>query len=207
MAVRPSIILGSLIIFLGACSSPVALTPDNSTPIPVSNQAGEVIASQPGPLWVMLSGVDEHGLIAEHFLELLAEADANAAPIAEVHTGIPADVLEIRHVGPGGLQRFYHVETVTGEIGWISDFYIRRQAYLFNIAGTTVSIHETPGGPPASEVANVSPVVLLDPTAEGWWQVGSVEGELLGWVFVGFIQESPEEEFLFNTHAHPGGLP
>jgi hypothetical protein len=155
----------------------------------------------------MLSGVDEHGLIAEHFLTLLADADAGAASIAEVHTGIPADVLEIRHVGPGGLQRFYRVETVTGEVGWISDFYIRRQAYLFNISGTTVPIHDTPNGPPVSEAPNVSPIVLLDPTAEGWWQIGSVEGELLGWVFVGFIQESPEEEFLFNTHAHPGGLP
>jgi hypothetical protein len=37
-------------------------------------------------------------------------------------------VLEIWHGGPQNLQRFYRVETVSSDTGWISDYYVRRVA-------------------------------------------------------------------------------
>jgi hypothetical protein len=70
----------------------------------------------------------EHDLFAEPELTLLQEPDAAAAPGPIAHTGIPTTVLEIWHGGPQNLQRFYRVETVSSDTGWISDYYVRRVA-------------------------------------------------------------------------------
>jgi len=185
--------------------TPPPTPPVIASPIPVSNAEGTPVAEQPGFLeWVLLSGVDEHGLIAEHFLALLAEPDPKAGAAAQIHTGSPVSVLEIRHVGPQGLQRFYHVETLEGIRGWISDYYVRRQAYVFNLEGTSVPVFDDPDGGQVAELANVTPVTLRGPEDFTWWLVSSLEGSVVGWVETRNVKESPEEAFLLGeAHPHP----
>ena len=184
--------------------TPPPTPPIIASPIPVSNAEGTPIAEQPGFVeWVLLSGVDEHGLTIEHFLTLLADADPNAEPLTQIHTGHPVIVLEIRHVGPQGLQRFYHVQTLDNITGWISDFYVRRQAYVFNMEGTAVPIFNTPKGVEIAELANVTPITLRQPQDLTWWEVSTLNGSVIGWVEARFVKESPEEAFLLGTdHTH-----
>ncbi len=161
------------------------------------------IAVQPGPLWVLLSGVDEHGLIAEHELILLTSPDPTAAQAARVHTGVAAAVQEIRHTGPQNVRRFYHVQTVTGATGWISDYYVRRVAYLFDANGSTISLYSAPDGLEVEQLSNVSPVTIKVPTDDEWWLVQAVQTGTMGWVRVSFVKESPAWEFLLNQqHDH-----
>jgi hypothetical protein len=185
--------------------TPPPTPPIIASPVTVSNADGTPLSQQPGYVeWVLLSGVDEHGLTAEHSLTLLADADPNAPEVSEIHTGHPVIVLEIRQVGPQGLQRFYHVQTLEGITGWISDYYVRRQAYLFNHEGTTVSIYDKPQGAQIAQVANVTPITLREPQELSWWQVSTLDGKVLGWVESRLVKESPEEEFLLgDDHEHP----
>lgn len=185
--------------------TPPPTLPVVANPITISNAEGTPIAEQPGFLeWVLLSGVDEHGLTAEHELTLLADADSQASELTQIHTGSPVTVLEIRQAGPQGLQRFYHVQTLDGLTGWISDYYVRRQAYVFNSEGTTVSIFDKPRGAEIARLENVTPVTLRQPQDSDWWQVSTLDGSVIGWVEYEFVKESPEEEFLFGEdHEHP----
>ena len=203
-----------LFLLMTACSgrnvpaptfTPPPTPPIVASPITVSNAEGTPISQQPGFVeWVLLSGVDEHGLTAEHSLTLLADADPNAPEVSQIHTGHPVIVLEIRQAGPQGLQRFYHVQTLEGITGWISDYYVRRQAYLFNHEGTTVSIYDKPQGAQIAQLANVTPITLRQPQELAWWQVSTLDGNVLGWVESRFVKESPEEEFLLGEdHEHP----
>ncbi len=176
------------------------ITPPPAVPI-TANDAN--IAAQPGPLWVLLSGVDEHGLIAEHELTLLSSPDPTAAQEARVHTGVAASVREIQHTGPQNLQRFYQVQTVTGHTGWISDYYVRRVVYLFDANNNTISLYSSPDGQEIEQVANVSPVTIKVPTDAEWWLVQAVQTGTHGWVRASFVKESPSWEFLLNRqHDH-----
>jgi len=194
----------------GATSSPPTPTftppptpPIIASPITVSNAEGTPISEQPGFLeWVLLSGVDEHGITAEHFLTLLSDADPQASALTQIHTGHPVMVLEIRQVGPQRLQRFYHVQTLEGITGWISDYYVRRQAYVFNIEGTTVPIFDKPRGAEIDQLENVTPITLRQPQDVTWWQVSTLDGSVLGWVESKFVKESPEKEFLLGGGGH-----
>lgn len=210
------VLLISISLLLTACGgasfslptptfTPPPTPPIIASPITISDAEGTPIAEQPGFVeWVLLSGVDEHGLAAEHFLTLLAEADPRATALTQIHTGSPVMVMEIRHVGPQALQRFYRVQTLEGIRGWISDYYVRRQAYVFNHEGTTVPIFDQPQGAEISRLQNVTPITLKRPQHLAWWQVSTLDGSVLGWVESRFVKESPEEEFLLGeAHAHP----
>lgn len=195
------ILLGALCV-LSACT-PAALKETVVPTIPISNASGEVTASQPGPLWVLLSGVDEHGILIEPDVQLLAAPGLQVESLASITSGAPAIVREIRHLGPQNLQRYYFVELLNGEQGWLSDFYVRRLAYLFNIEGSSVPVHQDPGGTILAELPNVSPAVILDPHDPAWWQVRTADGAQAGWVLAQFVKESSEEEFLLQyNHAH-----
>lgn len=188
---------------VGELLSSDATTTTPQATIPISNASGEVVASQPGPQWVLLSGVDEHGLLSEPQLELLALPRAETTPLAQLPSGIAAAVLEIRHLGPQSLQRFYRVEAVSGEIGWISDYYVRPHAYLFNIGGTSVPLHSSAVGSVSAHAPNVTPVLILDPASStGWWLVRTIDEDITGWVLAEFVKESSEEEFLLSSGAH-----
>lgn len=194
----------SICVLLASCARAETAVP---TPLPtsvaISDAAGETLATQEGPLWVLLSGVDEHGLIAEHELALLQEPDAAAGPGPIVHTGVPAAVLEIRHGGPQNLQRFYRVETINGDTGWISDYYVRRVAYLYKADSETVPLFAAPEGQEVARLPNISPVAVKQPNG-AWWLVQSVEDGTLGWVQAELVKESPLAQFLnTQSHEHP----
>lgn len=206
------ILLSGCTAVLPAAETPIpaaAVPPTPTAPIlmevsdiPITNDGGEVVSRQPGPLWVLVSGVDEHGLIAEHELTLLREPEAAAVSERTIHTGSAVAVLEIRQTGPQNLQRFYRIQSPTGEAGWISDYYVRRTAYLFNTAGTAVSLLAGPGGSALAELVNVTPVEIKSPLT-AWWEVQTQDGELTGWVLATYVKESPEPEFLLNQqHTH-----
>ena len=195
-------------LFLAGCNSiiPATPTPQFTLPpdtIPITDESGATVATQPGGLWVMVSGVDEHGLIIEHELVLFDEPDNEEATTSLIHTGTAVVVHEIRQTGPQGLRRFYRVQALNGQMGWISDYYVRRVVYLFDENGTAVSLFAAPDGQELTQVANVTPVIIKEPTGADWWIVQTVEGDVLGWVQTGFIKESPEPEFLLNQqHSH-----
>lgn len=194
-------------LLLGCNTAVPDAPPTPIVPLPeavhITNDAGETIATQPGLLWVLVSGVDEHGLIAEHELNLMAAPILEADVERLVHTGTAVAVQEIRQTGPQNLRRFYRVMTIEGDSGWISDYYVRRVGYLFNENGTDVPIFAAPEGSEVSRLPNVSPVTIKDPTRPDWWIVQTMAGDLTGWVPVSFVKESPEPEFLLNIeHEH-----
>ncbi|MCP5095475.1 MAG: hypothetical protein GY943_07980 [Chloroflexi bacterium] len=185
---------------------PATPTPPFSPPpdvVPITDDTGETIATQPKGLWVMVSGVDEHGLIVEDVLNLLEEPDNEESTTVPVHSGTAVVVHEIRQTGPQGLRRYYRVQAMNGEMGWISDYYVRRVSYVFNENGTTVPLFAAPGENEITQLDNVTPVTIREPTQDEWWIVQTVDGDLLGWVEASFVKESPEPEFLLNQqHAH-----
>ena len=190
---------------VAACSSGEPEIPPLPSPIPISDEAGQIIGEQPpGPLWVLVSGVDEHGLIAEHAVTLHDTAGLDATPLYEVHTGAPALVDEIQQGGPQNLRRFYRVTLPSGESGWLSDYYIRRRAYLYNDEGETVTLYASPEGVAVGQVGNVSPVILREATDPEWWLVQTADQNLVGWVHYSYVKESSQPEFLLNIqHEHP----
>lgn len=205
MRLLVSLLLG-FVLALSSCSVRADSSTLLATPVaavPIFNATGELIASQPGPQWVLLSSVDEHGVVAEPQVSLFVSTDAGEESSAQILTGTAARVVQILHTGPQNLQRYYLVETVAGEIGWVSDFYVRSKAYLFNFDGTMVPLFSSPGGQVTIQVPNVSPVILLDPISNpNWWEVGLLNDNLTGWVEVDYVKESSEEEFLLNVGTH-----
>lgn len=195
------------LILVGGCTTEVPSTPTMAPPpTAVAISVGqETVKLQPGELWVMVSGVDEHGLIVEHDLLLLQEPRPNALWNDQmVHSGTPAAVLEIHYSGPQNLRRFYRIETPTGASGWISDYYIRPLAYLYDPTAADVSLYDAPDGEVVATVSNVSPVKLKNPQDAAWWLVETADGMHRGWVPVDLVKESPERQFLTNTqHDHP----
>ncbi len=151
----------------------------------------------------MLSGVDDHGQLVEHELTLFAQPDVEDGDTTTIHSGTAVAVYEIRQVGPQGLRRFYRVQAVDGTNGWIAEYYVRRVAYLFAEEETAVSLFDAPDGKEITQLGNITPVTIKDPTAKAWWQVQTVAEEQVGWVQAIYIQESPEPEFLVNQqHPH-----
>ena len=200
-----------LFFIMGAAGcgvSPAAPVVDPPTAVPRQTDAGQTLSTEPGPLWVLVSGVDEHGLMATPRLTLLAAPDPAAAGQGQVDTGQPAWVDAIRQNGPQGLRRFYHVQLVSGESGWLPDFYVRREAYLYLPDTNLIPLYDQPDGQIVAWLPNVSPVKLLDPTAPDWWQVETADGATSGWVPAEQVKESSEREFLqdaghdHSTHEH-----
>lgn len=190
--------------------------------LPLTDASGNVLSYQEGPLWVLISGVDDHGLIQERRVTLLSAADAFAEIDLRVRTGTPAAVYEVRVTGPQNLQRFYRVQTTGGEAGWVSDFYVRRRAFLYNDQGDNVPVYDAPDGSIIAQAENVSQVNLIDPTQEAWWQVQAVDESYVGWIPTSYIKESSASEFLLVQqyllddeelptpdagHTHSGGEP
>ena len=200
------IIIFSILLFGCNRSETATSTPVFSPPpdtIPITDDSGATVASQPEGFWIMLSGVDEHGLIAEDNLVLFDEPNNEDAASTLVHTGTAVVPQEIRQTGPQGLRRFYRVQTIDGKMGWISDYYVRRVAYVFNENGTTVPLYAAPGEREIKQLPNVTPVKIKEPTQGEWWIVQTIDGETFGWVEAAFVKESSEPEFLLNEqHLH-----
>lgn len=188
-----------LAMWVVACSAVETAAP---TAVFVTDDTGTAVAAQSGQQWVLLSGVDEHGLLADAEVMLLKTPEVDGIFEAWVATGSPVAVLEIRHTGPQGLRRFYHVQTIDGDVGWISDYYVRPQAYLFDDHAQSVTLYDQPQGAVLATLSNVAPVLLQGPPSDGWWPVATPEGQS-GWVPAWQVRESPLPEFLLNQpHDH-----
>jgi hypothetical protein len=191
-------------VCLPACTArPRPLPVNPPAAVPISGAEGAALSSEAGPLWVLLSGVDEHGLVESHEISLLVAPEPAAAVATTVHTGTAAAVHEIRQAGPQNLWRFYRVRTVDGRSGWVPDYFIRRLAYLFSAEAETIPLHDAPAGTAVYQAGQVTPVVLLEPTRTDWWQVATVDGTISGWVATAYVKESPAWEFLLDLdHEH-----
>mgnify|MGYP002396184457 CR=1 FL=1 len=206
---RPSLWFSLLLVVLGSlllgCTSAPPATPTMAPP-PTAVAIivdGEITKLQAGEMWVLVSGVDEHGLIIEHDLLLRQEPRANALWSEWlVHSGTAVAVREIHYSGPQNLRRFYHIETAAGASGWISDYYVRQQAYLYEPAVEGVTLLDGPNGNIVTTVPNVSPVKLRNPIDEIWWEVETLDG-VRGWVLADQVKESAARAFLTEAqHEH-----
>jgi hypothetical protein len=172
----------------------------------VTDEGGQVLSSHSGPLWILVSGIDEHGLPETVEITLLADPHPEAAFVHTIATGTPVAVHEIRQTGPQNLWRFYLVRTVDGQSGWVSDYFIRRLAYLFEPDSDMIPLYHAPGGRQIIFARPVTAVILKDPTRDDWWQVQTITDEVTAWVEARHVYESPEWEFLFGLegqgHTH-----
>lgn len=82
--------------------------------------------SQEGRSIVLVSGKDDHGLPAEHYVAIASKPDGS--PVGEVHDGTLVHVLE-EH---GEWLRVRTVEGPAAE-GWINDYYLRGTAHVVSI--------------------------------------------------------------------------
>jgi hypothetical protein len=173
-----------------------------STPVPVTSADGVLIETEPGPLFVIVSTVDEHGLKGQALVELMSKPDpAETASIGLMPSGAFAQVLEIRRLPPDYLRSFYLV-TAEGLTGWVGDYLAHRTVFViaFDEKGCAcpmpVPLWADAGlTQPGGEVANRSPLRLLA-LAEGSVQVQVLSDGTVGWLNREIVHESQENEFL-----------
>jgi hypothetical protein len=192
-----------------AGSAVEAERPEPPETIAVTNDEGQVLANHAGPLWILVSGIDEHGELETAVVALLTDPHPEAAVAYELATGTPVAVHEIRQTGPQNLWRFYLVRAVDGQSGWVSDYFVRRLAYLFEPGSDMIPLYHAPGGRQTIFARPVTAVTIKDPTRDDYWQVTTITDEVTAWVAAGHVYESPEWEFLFgldgtgHTHGRP----
>lgn len=177
-----------------------------STPVPVTSADDKIIEYEPGPLWVILSSVDDHGRRGQPLIELARQPDA-AAPqrVGSVPSGSFAQVLEIRRLPPDYLRAFYRVRTTYQSRdyeGWVADWYARRTAYVIafddNKCACPFAVQlwaDSALTQPAAAAANRSPLRLLTVDGESV-QVQVLRDGTIGWVSAALVHESDENEFL-----------
>ena len=180
----------------GCASEPVLEVEQSYEPIIPIPEVGE---------WILISGVDEHGLIAEDELQLLVDPEPDAGVLANLPTGVPVLVEEKINTGPQNLRRFYRVLALNGMSGWISDYYVRRVVYIFDISRQTVRLYDAPDGEVAADITNIYPVAIVDASRPDWWEVQTADGQYRGWILAEQVKESPEPEFLFVQDLGLGG--
>jgi hypothetical protein len=195
--------LSGLLVACGSQSSERWLPEKPPAAIPITDGEGYFLRQEEGPLWTIVSGVDEDGTIESPFIGLLDAPDPAAETVHWVATGAPVAIHEIRQTGPQNLWRFYLARTVDGRSGWIPDYFIRRQVYLYNHNQATIPLYATPGEGVIFETGQVTPVRLLSPTEDGWWQVQLINSDVSGWAATDHIKESPIWDYLHNAERNP----
>jgi Bacterial SH3 domain len=149
--------------------------------------AGE--AEPPRPV-VIVSGKDDHGLVAEPAVALAAEPDG--ARVARVADGTLVSVLAER----GEWLRVRALEGGEAE-GWVNDYYLRGTAHLVpERAGCRVPARPSLLRPAQASYAASTQVELLEVTtaADGVWvRVRDVEaGRRDAWVARARVSELPD---------------
>jgi hypothetical protein len=177
------------------------------TPVPITSADNQLIETEPGPLYVMLSTVDEHGLRGAPLIELMSQPDPVAANVmGSVPSGSFAQVLEIRRLPPDFLRTFYRVRAQNAERteleGWVSDWYVRRTAFVVVFDAQkcacpfSVPLWADAGlSQPAGTVENRSPLRVLALGEQGV-QVQVLSTGTIGWLSRQIVFESQEKEFL-----------
>jgi hypothetical protein len=173
------------------------------TGVPVTSAEGTLIETEPGPLYVIVSTTDEHGLKGQALLELFSQPDPNdeTAIVTTVRSGTIAEVLEIRRMPPDYLRGFYLV-SVNGETGWVGDYYARRIVYVveFDEQGCACAMpipfwSDAALTQPNGTIDNRSPIKLLSGEGSSV-QVQILSNGAIGWLSRDSVFESQENEFL-----------
>ncbi len=172
------------------------------TPVPVTSADNVLIETEPGPLYVIVSTVDEHGLKGQALIPLMSRPDpADTNSTGAMRSGTFAQVLEIRRLPPDYLRGFYLV-TADGVTGWVGEYLAHRTVYViaFDEQGCACPMPvqlwadgalTRPGG----TVENRSPMRLLA-LGESSVQVQVLSGGTTGWLRREIVHESQENEFL-----------
>lgn len=172
------------------------------TPVPVTSAEDVLIETEPGPLYVIISTTDEHGLKGQALIELMSRPDpTDITSVGTLPSGAFVQVLEIRRLPPDYLRGFYLV-TANGLTGWVGEYLARRTVYviLFDGKGCACPMPvplwadeslTQPGG----TTANRSPLRLLT-LGEKAVQVQVLSDGSVGWLSRDIVHESQENEFL-----------
>lgn len=172
------------------------------TPVPVTSAEDVLIETEPGPLYVIVSTVDEHGLKGQALIPLLSLPDpADTTSVGMIRSGTFAQVLEIRRLPPDYLRGFYLV-TADGLTGWVGDYLAHRVVYVivFDEQGCACPMpvplwadpELTQGG---GTVANRAPLRLLA-LGQASVRVQVLSDGAIGWLSRDVVHESQENEFL-----------
>lgn len=172
------------------------------TSVPVTSADGLLIETEPGPLYVIVSTVDEHGLKGQALISLSALPDpADSGSAGSIGSGAFARVLEIRRLPPDYLRAFYLVES-GGQTGWVDEYLAHRVVYVigFDEKGCACPMPvrlwaDAELSRPGGAAANRSPLRLLA-IGERSAQVQVLSDGAVGWLSRDLIHESQEEEFL-----------
>ncbi len=135
-AVRLGLAAAAATLLLGAA----VVVPGHGAPAPGT---GEGASGTVEPRLVLVSGRDDHGMVAVHHVPLY-DAPEGDHVVAAVHDGTLAEVLSTNG-------QWLQVRTVEGAaaIGWVDDFFLRGEARLVGPAPscrTTVGGHQRDGG-------------------------------------------------------------
>lgn len=204
------VLLSALAVTTPAAQQP-ALRPTfpfpAGTSVPITSAGGEPIDAEPGPLYVILSTVDDHGLPGGFSLRVYDRPGLDeASAVGSVPTGAFAQVLEIRRLPPDYLRAFYRVRVEHGvpELieGWVGDYYARRTAFVvaFDDQGCACEFPvqlwaDARRTQPAGALMNRSPLRLLAVT-ESAVQVQALKDGAIGWLDSRLVHESESKEFI-----------
>ncbi len=131
---------------------------------------------------LLLSGKDDHGLVAESEVEILDRPDGRA--VGMVPDGTLVYVL-------GEDREWLEVETLEGRrvVGWVNDFYLRGQVHVVgDPPACPVPLRGEPGGQAFAELAASQQVVLVDHHGD-WVGVRPIGAGRLGVVPRAFVSE------------------
>ena len=183
------------------------------TPVPITSAEGVLIEHESGPLYVILSTIDDHGLPGEPTLQLMSQPDpADAESLGAVTTGSFAQVLEVRRLPPDSLRSFYRVrvdQSGSQLEGWVSDWNVHRTVFVvaFDAQGCACPFDAPlwadegltrPGG----QVANRSPLRLLA-VSERAVQIQVLVNGMIGWLARDMVHESEQKEFVRGLTPEP----
>lgn len=172
--------------------------------VPVTSADGVIIENETGPLYAMLSTVDEHGLPGDFDLDLTAQPNGPVA--GSLPSGVFAQVLEIRRLPPDYLRTFYRVRVPYGLPqpleGWVGDWYVRRTVFVIRfdekgcVCQFLIPLWADPDlTQPGGQVMNRSPLRLIGLTEKAV-QVQVLADGSLGWLDRDSVYESQDNEFI-----------
>lgn len=151
---------------------------------------GRDVHAPPRPV-LIVSGKDDHGLLADAHVALLAAPRFAARTVAEVDDGTLVRVLLAR----GEWHRVSTLDTAR-RTGWIHDFSLRGTAHVRPLAGCAAPVSAQPGtGAHARLAANVQVEMLGAVRARGvlWVRVRPREARRAGgWVRRDALDELPD---------------
>lgn len=172
------------------------------TGVPVTSADDTLIETEPGPLYVIVTTTDEHGLKGQALLEAFNTPEMNEGDVAGlIKSGTFAQVLEIRRLPPDYLRAFYLV-LADGVTGWVGDYYARRTVFVvaFDKQGCACVMPVPLWGDAgltqqSSTVQNRSPLRLLALENKSV-QVQVLSDGSIGWLSRNLVHESQDNEFL-----------